>query len=98
MNVRDLLAVSLSTLLFAGCATERPDDGCVKVLMIGNSFSISLMSNLPKVAESLDVPLALTSLYIGGCSLERHVENLTRSTTPSAASTFRGRTRISPTC
>ena len=76
MKIRNFLAVSLSALLFAGCSTEKPDDGCVKVLMIGNSFSISLMSNLPKVAESLNVPLALTSLYIGGCSLERHVDNL----------------------
>ena len=76
MSVRNLLAASLSALFFAGCATEKPDDGCVKVLMIGNSFSISLMSNLPKVAESMNVPLALTSLYIGGCSLDRHVENL----------------------
>ena len=60
---------------FLGCTTP-PEEGCTKVLMIGNSFSISLMADLPAVAEKLEVPLDLTSLYIGGCSLEKHVGNL----------------------
>jgi len=76
MKFSRFFAFASSLALLAGCATDRSDDGCTKVLMIGNSFSISLMSNLPQVAESLEVPLDVTSLYIGGCSLERHVQNL----------------------
>ena len=78
MKIKSSLLFNFSLLLFIfflGCATP-PEEGCTKVLMIGNSFSISLMSNLPAVAEELEVPLDLTSLYIGGCSLEKHVGNL----------------------
>lgn len=49
----------------------------MKVLMIGNSFSICVGSHLPQCTKS--VPgneLGLTSLYIGGCSLERHWNNI----------------------
>ena len=48
-----------------------------KILMIGNSFSICVGKNLPQMVAS--VPgnlLKLTSLYIGGCSLERHWSNV----------------------
>lgn len=49
----------------------------MNVLMIGNSFSICVGSYLPQCTKS--VPgneLGLTSLYIGGCSLERHWNNI----------------------
>lgn len=62
---------------FAGCQTEKKaDDGVTRVLMIGNSFSISCMTHLPAVAEGCGVPLDLCSLYIPGCSLERHWNNV----------------------
>lgn len=47
-----------------------------RVLMIGNSFSISCMPYLPGVAEAAGKNLDLASLYIGGCSLERHARNI----------------------
>ena len=50
--------------------------GSCKVLMIGNSFSISCLSHLPKVAAANGHKLDLASLYIGGCSLERHCRNI----------------------
>ena len=60
-----------------GCQTEKKaDDGVTRVLMIGNSFSICCMSHLPAVAADCGVPLDLCSLYIGGCSLERHWSNV----------------------
>ena len=52
----------------------------LKVLMIGNSFSISVGRYLPKIVSS--VPgnrLELTSAYIGGCPLERHSQNLRKA-------------------
>ena len=66
-----VLAVALATAL-SGFAEEKP----LKVLMIGNSFSISCLRYFPKVAEASGCRLDLASLYIGGCSLERHCRNI----------------------
>lgn len=48
----------------------------LKVLMIGNSFSICVLHYAPDVAKRLDCNLDLASLYIGGCPLERHSANI----------------------
>lgn len=46
----------------------------LRVLVIGNSFSRSLIRELPQVmAAQSEYDLDLTDLYIGGCSLERHI-------------------------
>lgn len=52
----------------------------LKVLMIGNSFSICVGRNLPQIVNS--VPgnkLELTSAYIGGCTFDRHSGNLKKA-------------------
>lgn len=71
-----LLVVAAASLL--GCATTEPEDDPehLNVLMIGNSFSISCMTYLPQVAADCGEKLDLGSLYIGGCSLERHATNI----------------------
>ena len=49
----------------------------VKVLMIGNSFSICVGRNLPQIVHSFpEHRLKLTSAYIGGCPMERHWNNI----------------------
>ncbi|MBE6404619.1 MAG: DUF4886 domain-containing protein [Lentisphaerae bacterium] len=49
----------------------------LKVLMIGNSFSICVGRNLPHlVAHEKKHSIELTSAYIGGCVFERHAKNL----------------------
>ena len=48
----------------------------LKVLAIGNSFSICVGKEMPKVARDLGCPLDFCSLYIGGCTLDRHAANL----------------------
>ena len=73
----------LAAALFAGgCSSvdaqgdaQRP----LKVLMIGNSFSICVLRQMPAVADSMGLKLDLSSIYIGGCSLERHWTNLVAS-------------------
>jgi len=46
----------------------------LKVLMVGNSFSLSCRRYLPGVAASVPgCDLKLEIAYIGGCSLERHI-------------------------
>ena len=70
-----LTAAASAVVLFAGCETT-PEQKPLRVLMIGNSFSISCMKHIPKVAESLGLKLDITSMYIGGCSLQRHANNI----------------------
>ena len=49
----------------------------LKVLMIGNSFSVCVGNVLPKIVKSApDHSLELTSCYISGCTLDRHSEIL----------------------
>ena len=69
-----LLSVVLAAVL--GCSSMPSDEKGTKVLMIGNSFSICLLQHLPQVAADRGVELDLASLYIGGCSLKRHWENV----------------------
>ena len=66
-----LVLVCLAAAVAAGAAEKRP----LRVLMIGNSFSVSVMRELPKIVDAQDeYALDITSLYIGGCSLERHIK------------------------
>ena len=47
----------------------------MKVLAIGNSFSQDATCYLEAIASSAGESLFVRNLYIGGCSLERHVNN-----------------------
>ncbi len=73
-----VLAVAASLAGFA--ADAKPSSVCakkpLKVLMIGNSFSICVLKYMPQVAADMKLPLDICSLYIGGCSLERHMKNV----------------------
>ena len=60
--------------VLTGLAEKPP----LKMLMIGNSFSISCLTYLPQVAADCGKVLDLASLCIGGCSLERHGTNIAK--------------------
>ncbi len=51
--------------------TKKP----LKVLMIGNSFSVCVLKQMPAIAAELGLPLDICSMYIGGCSLAKHAAN-----------------------
>ncbi len=51
----------------------------MNILSIGNSFSDDAHFYLKKVAESAGVELTCVNLFIGGCSLEEHAQNLENS-------------------
>ena len=54
------------------------DDGILKILAIGNSFSEDAMEYLYQIATAAGVEnIELGHLYIGGCSLETHLKNIT---------------------
>lgn len=69
--------------LMASCkiiAEEDPssyvDDGIVKILAIGNSFSEdALEQHLHQIATSAGHKVVIANLYIGGSSLSQHVAN-----------------------
>ena len=48
----------------------------LKVLMIGNSFSESVLVYLPQMvkADAKHPGLRIRQAYIGGCSIERHLQ------------------------
>ena len=86
---KSILSMVLS-LLTAGvlCAAETGSASSsavksapknLKVLMIGNSFSICCLKEMPQVAQSMGLGLDLCSLYIGGCSMKRHCENIEKT-------------------
>ena len=55
---------------------EWKDDGSLKILAIGNSFSDDMMEYVWQIATSLGVKeVVLGNLYIGGCSIDTHVYN-----------------------
>ena len=74
------VVAALSAVGFAEIASEKPAEKPaerpLKVLMVGNSFSISVCKEAPKVAAAMGKKLDLASLYIGGCPLSKHANNL----------------------
>ena len=74
------LAAALAAVSLGFSANDAETGKPLKVLMIGNSFSISCTRQLPQVAEANGHRLDLASLYIGGCSLERHWRNVEAAT------------------
>ena len=93
VNVRadmdDISGVRISNVFLRRTAKERPcaaqGPGPLRVLMIGNSFSLSVTNQLPQVAVELGRRLDLASLYISGCSLETHWRNMLRDGAASFA-------------
>lgn len=52
------------------------DDGVLKILTIGNSFSVDSMQYVYQIAKASGIEkIELGNLYIGGCSLETHLNN-----------------------
>ncbi|NMA21020.1 MAG: DUF4886 domain-containing protein [Lentisphaerae bacterium] len=51
----------------------------LKVLTIGNSFADSVFAYLPAIAKSAGDDLVLDRANIGGCSLQRHMDELAKS-------------------
>ena len=48
----------------------------MKILCIGNSFSQDAASCLSRTAENQKIEIHVENLYIGGCPLERHYNNM----------------------
>jgi len=63
--------VCAAALTLTATAGEKP----LRVLVVCNSFTLSVMKQLPKIVDAQDkYALDITNMYIGGCTLKRHVE------------------------
>ena len=79
MNSKIFAAAMALMSTAAACFGEEAEPGRkepLKVLMIGNSFSICNLKEMPNIAKAAGAPLDLASLFIGGCSFERHWRNV----------------------
>ncbi len=70
-----LLGIALVCLCSTSAIAQKHDDGVLRILAIGNSFSDDGMDHLPALLENLGVKnVELARLYVGGCTLARHTE------------------------
>ena len=83
------LAIVAVFFCFADNGENRTSPDGLKILMIGNSFSICNLWQMPQVAESMGKKLDIASLYIGGCSLERHWRNVEAAATNATFKPYR---------
>ena len=75
-------AVVASTGSFAETFPKESAGKPLKVLMIGNSYSICVLKEAPQIAKSMGKRLDMASMCIGGCSLARHANNLNATNRP----------------
>ena len=69
---------ALAAVVAMGDGAKKP----LKVLMIGNSFSESVMRETPKLAEKSGFVLDIAQAGIGGCPLDRHWSNVEKAGDP----------------
>ncbi len=76
-----VVAALLAAVFVVGCSSSKEiaKPKSLKVLTIGNSFSICLQRYMPECAKAAGVKLDIVSAYIGGCSLERHWKNIEKA-------------------
>lgn len=61
---------------------EIPDDGILKILAIGNSFSEdALEQHLYGLAQAAGKKIVIGNLYIGGSTLQQHYDNMQNNAT-----------------
>ena len=73
--------LSLLLLLVINIHAYASDDGVIRILAIGNSFSQDAIENyLHQLAEASGKQTIIANMYIGGCTLERHYNNAQNNT------------------
>ena len=84
MKVGTMKKIMIATLALTFAETPVAEARQLKVLAIGNSFSLSMMRELPKAASSFPgCELDIANMMIGGCTLRRHWSNVEKAADPS---------------
>ena len=73
-----MAAIAVSAARSA-CARDADAKRGVKVLMIGNSFTASVMKEAPALAKAEGLALDIVQCGIGGCPLDKHWANVEKS-------------------
>ena len=83
INILVILFLLTPFTLFANGYHANNDT--IKVLAIGNSFSQDAVEQyLHELGEAEGITMIIGNMFIGGCSLERHVQNI-RNNAPAYA-------------
>ena len=73
----------LIVFLTSGPVLSAAQKDTLRILAIGNSFSVNAVEqNLHSIAEAQGKCAIIGNLYIGGCSLERHCQNVAKADRP----------------
>ena len=70
------MKATIPLVFFFACLLAFADP--IRVLTIGNSFSEAMTNWLPLVAKSAGIEIEVEDITIGGCTMERHWNNITR--------------------
>jgi len=76
-GLRVLASAAMSVLAASCCAAD--EKAPVKVLMIGNSFTDSVMRETPNLAKAAGLKLDIVQCGIGGCPLDKHWRNVEKA-------------------
>ncbi len=81
MKFRKVVLIILSMLMtvntFSSCKKSCNDGKSIKILFVANSFGDDTVEYMPEIAKSLGYSdIEIGNLYIGGCSIDRHYNNL----------------------
>ena len=71
-----IATVIVFTVACVTAEEQAKEQKALKVLMIGNSFSMQMPKAMSPVAQDLGLKLDICSLYIGGCPMSRHWLNI----------------------
>ena len=76
-----LMATFAADALFASAEapSKRPAGAPLKVLMIGNSFTASVLRETPSLAKAAGLKLDIVQCGIGGCPLDKHWSNVEKA-------------------
>ena len=81
MKFRKVILILLSMIMtvntFSSCKKSCNDGKSIKILFVANSFGDDTVEHMPEIAKSagyLDIEIG--NLYIGGCSIDKHYNNL----------------------
>lgn len=70
------ISATLRVVVKEAAGPDVPSDGKVRILAIGNSFSQDAVeSYLWNLADAAGYDAIVANMYIGGCSLEQHLQN-----------------------
>ncbi|NLB68178.1 MAG: DUF4886 domain-containing protein [Lentisphaerae bacterium] len=73
--MKRILTSTILVLFTFTCIADTVESKTLKVLSIGNSFSVNAHSYLSRITTSAEDKIILGNAAIGGCTIERHWKN-----------------------